>query len=249
MTAPAAPWLRPVPFTRLAGVQLRIWRAHRFVAVAAVLSVAAGAGAAALGVGLPGGRLTGGVVAERFALAEALYGLFWPVIGAVGAASAFTGGWAVLVLGVAPRRGRWLLAASATFLLVAAVATAAFVALGWLAVVLAGAGADAAGAVPRRFLPVLGVTLLRAAAGFLLGAALRNVAVALVLLYVVRWALPLLVVRSVDIGVWLDLDTATAALATGDAGRHHGLPVVTALLLWIVVPAATAWARLRSSAQ
>ena len=249
LTAPAiaASKLQPVSFARLLGVQLRIWRSSRAVLIAAASAVLLGVCAVAFAVGTHRGVLDADAVGSKFDTAEMVFSYFWPIIGAVAGASAFTSRWALVVLVLAPRRGRWLLANLTSFLLVPAVTVLVFLVAAFLTTAALGADAEHAAAVFSRSGPVLTVTVVNAAAGFLLGFALRSVTVAIVAVFLTPLLLPL-VVRSNDVIAWLSLDTITTALSSGTLGSQNGLPIITAALLWLVAPAYVAWMRLRSSA-
>lgn len=109
-----------------------------------------------------------------------------------------------------------------------------------------GAGFWPAAAVFTQLGSVVIGAVVNATAGFLVGAALRSVPVAIVAMFLGPLLLQL-TVRSDKASAWLSLDTVTTTLSSGTLGADHGLPIIAAALLWLVVPACVAWTRLRSS--
>lgn len=244
--AVAAPELRPVGFARLLGVQLRVWACSPSVLIVAAITVLLGVGAVAFGVGTHRGDLDEATVVAELRTAATVFYYFWPIIGAVAGASAFTSRWALIVVVLAPRRGRWLLANLTSFLLVPTATGLGFVTAAFIAAVALGADPGNATAVFTQIGSVLMATALNATAGFLLGAALRNVPVAIVAMFLAPLLLQLSV-SSDKVSAWLSLDTVIAAVSSGTPGADHGLPIITAALLWLAAPACVAWTRLRSS--
>jgi hypothetical protein len=244
--------LRPVPFGRLVDVHLRIWRAQRGIVVGLLLILTAGLLSTAGMLASMDGRPTGATLAARLGgVPVVAFTLLWLAVGAVAGAAPFKSRWSVVVLAVAPRRGRWLAACLVSFLLAAAAVTGAFLVSAAVvtAAVLAAKGHDP-GLVLDLGRPARSVLVLsgaQALLGFLLGAATRSVAASIIVGYVIAPVLPLLRAGSVALGRWLDINSATGALAVGDAPGRSVLPIVVALLVWVSVPALIAWARLRSS--
>ena len=247
LTAPAPADLRPIGFAQLVGAHLRIWRGHQPVLITATVAVLFGVGMVAFGVSSHKGAVDAGALRSEFDLAKTAFSFFWPIIGAVAGASAFTSRWALIVLVMAPRRGRWLLANLGSFLLVPTATVVVFLTAAWAAMAACGVGVGLAAVVFTQLGSVLIATLVNAAAGFLLGCALRSITMAIVAMFLLPLVLQL-AVRSIDISSWLSLDAATNALSSGTLGAHHGLPIITAALVWLVAPAYVAWTRLRSSA-
>jgi hypothetical protein len=240
-------YLTPVPATRLVRTHLRIWRAQRGVAVGTGLALAIGLGGLLLGLLGKSGGLTVAGLGQRFVTATAGYALFWLAIGAVAAAAPYRSRWAALVLVVAPRRLRWLAASWASMILWALGATAAFAGLSLAvaagALVLAGQSPVPALGVLTHLGPVTATTLVSVTVGFALGAAARGVTAPLIVGYVLAPAAPFLAVRGFDPGRWIDLGGATGAIAAA----RFGLPVVTALCFWVIVPVLVATWRLHRS--
>jgi hypothetical protein len=243
---------RPVPFGQLILVHLRIWRAQKGVVAGCLLALAAGlVGVAASMMTLPG-TVTADAISTRFTgFSLTAFSLVWLAVGAIAAAAPFKSGWATVVLSVAPRRGRWLAACLVSFLLVTVTVTAAFAALAVLvtAVALAAKGHDPAlaFALARPAGLLLAMVVLQAGIGFLLGAATRSVTAAIIIGYVVVPTAPQFAkIGSVDLGRWLNFNGALETLAAHTDGNAL-LPAVTALALWVAVPALVAWSRLRSS--
>lgn len=241
---------RPMPFGRLVGVHARIWRAQRGVVAGCLLALAAGTLAAAGSLATLSGTVTAAVVGARFGgFPLVAFSLPWLAVGAIAAAAPFKSGWATVVLAVVPRRLRWLAACLLSFLLLTAAVAAVFIVLAFVVsvVVLAVKGhtpALAVGIGRPMGAAFLGV-VLQAGVGFLIGAATRSITASIIIGYVVAPALPVVRIGSVDLGHWLDLDNALTTLSSGSG---HGLPAaVTALLVWVAVPALVAWSRLRSS--
>jgi hypothetical protein len=196
------------------------------------------------------GTVTAAVVSARFSgLPIAAFALLWPAVGAIAAAAPFKSGWAAVLLTVAPRRGRWLAACLVSFLLLTAVVTALFTALAIVVTVavLAARGHDPVLAVSigRPAGATLVMVVVQTGIGFLLGAATRSVTASIIIGYVVAPVLPMAAIGTFDLGRWLDLD---GALTTLSSGLGHALPpALTAVVLWVAVPALVAWSRLRSS--
>jgi hypothetical protein len=176
----------------------------------------------------------------------------WLAVGAVAGAAPFKSRWSTVVLAVAPRRGRWLAAVLVSFLLVAAAVTALFVvlAVAVTTAVMVAKGHDPAVVLgvarPAGFL--VGLVVIQAGIGFLLGAATRSVAASIIMGYVLAPAVPLLRIGSVELGRWLDVNGALGAIATGTTDGNPLPPMVSAVVLWVAVPALVAGSRLRSSA-
>ena len=252
MTSPATvqDYRRPVPFGRLILVHAQIWRAQRGVVAGGLLALAIGLLTVAGSMATLSGAVTSAVVSARFSgLPIVAFALLWPAVGAVAAAAPFRSGWATVLLTVAPRRGRWLGACLVSFLLLTVAVTVLFVVLAIVVsiAVLAAKGQNPALAVSvgRSAPATLVLVVLQAGIGFLLGAATRSVTASIIIGYVAAPILPMARIGSVDLGRWLDLD---GALTTVSAGSGHALlPALTAVLLWVAVPALVAWSRLRSS--
>ena len=243
---------RPVPFARLILVHLRIWRAQKGVVAGCVLALVAGLVGVVATMASLSGAVTAGVVSTRFTgFPLTAFSLVWLAVGAVAAAAPFKSGWALVLLSVAPRRGRWLTACAASFLLLTVAVTALFAVLAVVlsAAVLAAKGHDPALAlaIGRPAVLLLVVVVLQASVGFLLGAATRSVTAAIIIGYVVAPAASAAKVGSVDLGRYLDLNGALSAISAGQADGHALLSVLSAIVLWIAVPALVAWSRLRSS--
>jgi hypothetical protein len=239
---------RPVPFTALIKVHATIWRAQRGVVYGALVPLVLGLlSVTATMASLPD-RVDAAAVSTRFgSFPTIVYSLIWLAVGAIAGAAPFKSGWASVVLTVAPRRGRWLAACLASFLLLTVAVTVLFAAL---AIVTTGVALTAKGHDPglalslgRTALMLTVLVVTQSAVGFLLGAAGRSVTAAIVLGYVVAPAVALARIGSVDLGRWLDLNGALTAITTG----HVTAPSLAAIVLWIVVPALIAWSRLRSS--
>jgi hypothetical protein len=252
MTSPSTihDYRRPVPFGRLILVHTQIWRAQKGVVAGCLLALAVGLLSVAGSMATLSGTVTAAAVSARFGgLPMVAFSLLWTAVGAIAAAAPFKSGWATVLLTVAPRRGRWLAACLASFLILTAAVAALFVALAIVAtvVVLASKGHQPALAVRigRPAGATLVLVVVQAGIGFLLGAATRSVTASIIIGYVVAPALPMTRIGSVDLGRWLDLD---GGLTTLSSGLGHGLPpALTAVVLWVAVPALVAWSRLRSS--
>ena len=241
------PYLTPVPLRRLLRVHLRIWLVQRGVMVGTVLALAVGLAGVLIGIATSDATFTVATLGQRFVTSTAAYTMLWLAVGAVAGAAPYRSRWAALVLVVAPRRLRWLVASFASMIVWVLGATAL---LGGLSLVTTAGALALHGQSPLLALgvlthlaPVLAATLLRVAVGYLLGAAARGVTAPLILGYVLAPALPLLSIRSVHVGRWLDLGGAVDTLATG----HLALPAATALGLWVIAPALTVIWRLRHS--
>jgi hypothetical protein len=245
--ADVARFVRPVPLARQVLVHLRIWRAQRSMVLGSAVALVIAVGAMAIGTATRGGPATADAVGRQFLASMSACSFIFLAVGAVAGAAPFRMRWAELVLSFAPRRGRWFAAALAS-VLVWAVGIAAVLGVlcaGAAAATLAAGHRDAAGAagVITHLAPVVVVTLVDMAVGFLLGAAARGVAVPLVLAFVIAPALPLLSVRSLHIGSFLSLDDTTRHVAALDVGWHD----LTGLCAWLVAPALIAAWRLRRS--
>jgi hypothetical protein len=243
---------RPVPFGRLIRVHRRIWRAQKGVVAGALVALLAGLLGVAATMATLSGPVTIAAVAARFAGFPTVgFSLLWLAVGAVAAAAPFKSGWAVVVLSVAPVRGRWLAACFVSFVLLTTAVTALFAALAFVVtvVVLAAKGHDAGAAVGigRSAGPVLALVMVQAGVGFLLGAATRSVTASIIIGYVVAPILPLARIGSVDLGRWLDLDGGLTALSSAHPSGLALLSALTAVALWVSVPTLVAWSRLRSS--
>jgi hypothetical protein len=245
-------WHRPIPFGRLILVHRQIWRAQRGVVAVCLLALVAGLLSVAGVMATLSGTVTAATVGTRFAgFPVLMFTLLWTAAGAIAAAAPFKSGWAAVVLTVAPRRGRWLAACLASFLLLT-VAVAALFAVS--AAVLTAAVLAAKG---HRLAPVAGIarptavllltSVAEAGIGFLLGAATRSVTGSIIIGYVVAPALPMARIGSADLGRWLDLNGALTALSSAHAGGLALLSAMTAVALWVGVPTLVAWSRLRSS--
>ncbi len=248
-TAQSAPrtgrFLAPVPFGRLLRVQLGIWRVQRGVLGGTLIAVLAGLAGVLFAFTMQDAATSPAAAGQLFTGAGSAYTLCWLAVGIVAGASPYRSGWATLVLVIAPRRLRWLAACGVSMILWTLVATLLFGVLSTVmaAGVLATRGADPASAlgVVTDIGPVFAAALLRTAVGFALGAAMRNVTAPLVLGFAIAPALPLLSLGRSEVGRWTDLGAAIDALA---AGRPHWT-AVTALTLWLVLPAVVAALRLR----
>jgi hypothetical protein len=240
-------YLTPVPVRRLLRVHLRIWRVQRGVVVGTGLALTVGLAGVLLGIALTHGPVSAAGIGQRFVGGTSGYQTLWLMIGAVAAAAPYRSRWAALVLVSAPRRLRWLAAALASMLLWAVGATLLLAGVSLLAaaatLALHRQSPVAALGIVLHLAPVTAATVLTVTVGFLLGAAFRGVAAPLVIGYALAPAIPLLSVRSVHLGRWLDLGGATGSLAAGRAG----LSTVTALCLWVIAPALVAIWRLRRS--
>lgn len=243
---------RPVPFGRLVLVHMRVWRVQRGVSIGFLLILAAGLLSAVGMMATMSGPVTYATVASRFGgFPVVAFTLLWMAVGAVAGASPFKAQWAAVVLTVAPRRGRWLAASLVAFLLSSlAVAIVFVVSAGVVtAAILAGKGHSVAAVLGMGRPAALALTLavVQAGLGFLLGSATRSVAAAIIIGYVVTPLLPLLKFRSLNLGRWLDINAATGAISAGGTDGRPLLPIITAAVLWVCVPALVAWLRLRSS--
>ncbi len=232
---------------RLLRMHLRIWRAQRGVVAGTVLALAVGLAGVLFGTAMRHGAFTVASFGQQFVASTAGYTMLWLAVGAVAGAAPYRSCWAALVLVVAPRRLRWIAASFASVIGWALGTTAVLgglslaVAAGWLA--LAAKTPLAALGVLTHLAPVSAATLLNVTVGFALGAAARAVTAPLILGYVLAPAAPLLSVRSVHLGRWIDLAGTTQALAAG----RFSLPVGTAVCLWVVAPALVVIWRLRRS--
>jgi hypothetical protein len=197
------------------------------------------------------GSATADLVEGRFRVASIGFTLLWLAIGTAAGAAPFRSGWAGLVLSVAPRRLRWLAASYVSILGWAAGATVLFGALGWATVtaLLASKGASgAAGVGVLAAMPTAAtIALLTVTVGFVLGTAARSVAVPLMVGYVGTTFIPALEEPSHGVTRLIDIDTAITAAAGLHPAPHGVGPMIAALLLWTVVPAGLAAARLRTS--
>jgi hypothetical protein len=240
-------YLTPVPMNRLLRVHLRIWLVQRGVLVGTLLALAVGLGGVLLGIIMTDGTVTAAGFGKQFVASTGGYPMCWLAVGAVAAAAPYRSRWSALVLVVAPRRLRWFAASFASMIVWALGAT---VALGGLSLVVAAGALALDGQSPGAALgvlthlgPVIAATLANVTVGFLLGAAARGVTAPLIVGYVLAPATPLLSMRSVHLGRWIDLGTMVDALVVG----RFRPPVVTALCLWVVVPALIAIWRLHRS--
>jgi hypothetical protein len=239
-----------VPFGRLILVHAQIWRAQKGVVAGCLVALAVGLLCVAGSMVTLSGTVTAAALGPRFSgLPLAAFSLLWLAVGAVAAAAPFKSGWAAVLLTVAPRRGRWLAACLVSFLLLAVAVTVLFAVLAVVATgaVLAGKGQNPALAlsIGRPAALTLVLVVVQAGIGFLLGAATRSVTASIIIGYVVTPILPMARIGSLDLGRWLDLDGALTVLASGSG--HALPPALTAVLLWVAVPALVAWSRLRSS--
>jgi hypothetical protein len=254
MTTVQAPssYRSPVPFGTLVRVHARIWRAQRGVVGGSLLAFAAGLLSVVGIVALLPATVTAASVATRFTgFPIVAYSLVWLAVGAVAGAAPFKSGWAMVVLTVAPRRGRWLAACLVSFLLVAGAVTVLFGALSVLltAIVLAAKGHSpslVAGMIRPALLTGV-LVLIQAGVGFLLGAASRSVTASIIIGYVVAPILPAARIGSVDLGRWLDLNGALTTASSAHPGGQALAAAVTAIVLWVAVPTLIAWSRLRRS--
>jgi len=249
-TATISDYRRPVPFGRLVRVHARIWRAQRGVVTGALVALSAGLLSVTWSMGTLSGSVTGAAVSSRASgLPIGVFTLLWLAVGAAAAAAPFKSGWATVLLTVAPRRGRWLAACLVSFLVLAVAVTAAFAVLAFVLtmIVLAVTGHSPALAlsIGRPMAATLVTVLVQAGVGFVLGAATRSVTASIIIGYVLAPALLAIRIGSVDLGHWLDLSGALSALSSGPG--HALPPALTAMLLWLGVPALVAWSRLRSS--
>jgi hypothetical protein len=244
MTTTTMTAMTPVPIGRLLRVHLRIWRAHRGVLIGTVLALAVGLAGLGVGLAMRSGTPSIGAL---FVASTSAYPMIWLAVGIVAAAAPYRSRWAALVLVVAPRRMRWLVAAFASMIGWALGATAVLavlgVAVGAGTLALNGQSPTAALGVLTHLGPVAGATLVNVTVGFALGAAARSVTAPLILAYVVAPAAPLLSIKDVHPGRWFDLGGMTTAVATGRPGLH----AATALCLWVIAPALVAIWRLRRS--
>jgi hypothetical protein len=240
-------YLAPVPLRRLLRVHLRIWRVQRGVLIGTVLAMTVGLAGVLLGIWLTHGPVTTTGLGQRFVAASGGYTVLWLAVGAVAAAAPYRSRWAALVLVIAPRRLRWLAASYASMIVWALGAT---VGLGGLSVIAAAGALALNGQRPVAALGIIlhlgsvtAATLLNVTVGFLLGSVFQGVTGPLLIGYVLAPAAPLLSVRSVHLGRWLDLGAATEALAAG----RFGLSTMTALCLWVIAPAMVAIWRVQRS--
>jgi len=241
----------PVSFGRLVLIHLQIWRAQKGVVAGCLLAFAAGLVAVGATMARLSGPVTGAAVGSRFTgLPFAVFSLLWLAVGAIAAAAPIKSGWAAVVLTVAPRRGRWLAACLVSFLLLAVAVTALFavLAVAVTVAVLAANGQDPAPAlaIGRPAGLMLLLVAIQAGVGFLLGAATRSVTASIIIGYVLAPALPAAKFGSVDLGRWLDLNGALSTISAGHPDGYALLSVLSAMALWVVVPALVAWSRLRS---
>jgi hypothetical protein len=239
---------RPVSFAGLITVHASIWRAQKGVVAGALVPLVLGVLSVTATMATLSGPVDAAAVSARFSgFPTIAYSLIWLAVGAIAGAAPFKSGWASVVLTVAPRRGRWLTACLASFLLLTVAVTVVFAVL---AVVATAAALTAKGQDPglalsigRSALMMLILVAIQAMVGFLLGAASRSVTAGIVIGYVVAPAAILAHVGSVDLGRWLDFNGALSALSTG----HATAPALTAVVLWTAAPTLIAWSRLRSS--
>jgi len=238
--ADTAAFTRPVPFTRLVAVHLRIWPAQRAMTAATLVAVLIGVASMLFTLGRLHAGATATEVVRQFGTSAAAYSLLWSAIGAVAGAGPFRNKWAQLLLTFAPRRGRWFAAMLASVLIWTVAAAGLFTVLCAALVLIRTGSAGAATAVVTNAGPVVVASLFAVTVGLVLGAAARGVAVPLVLAYVIAPTLPLISVHGVHLGALVDLGGAADHLAAGTVGWHD----LTALCAWIVAPAALALWRL-----
>jgi hypothetical protein len=243
---------RPVPFGRLILVHAQIWRAQKGVVAGCLLALGAGLASVAVTTATMSGTVTAASVGTRLSgFPIVAFSLVWLAVGAIAAAAPFKSGWATVVLTLAPRRGRWLAACLVSFLLLTVVVTVLFIGLTFAvsATVLAAKGRDPALAlaIGRPLGVLLALVVIQAGVGFLLGAATRSVTASIIIGYVVAPTAPMAKVGSVDLGRWVDLNDALTTISAGRADGHSLLPALSAIALWVAVPALVAWSRLRSS--
>ncbi|MFI9387019.1 hypothetical protein [Kutzneria sp. NPDC052558] len=239
-------WLAGVPFGRLVRIHLRIWWAQRALTVGAAVTCLLGLVGAVVAVATLSGSVSEGTAGQRLDYSAQFSVLVWLGLGVFAGSAPFRSRWAVLVLTVAPRRMWWLGACYASALIWALAVTAGFAALTWIGVVITLAGNGwlvAAGSGLGGWLGqvLLGV-LVNVTVGFFLGAAIRASAVTLVAVYVV---IPTALAGAGEAGQWFDFTAAWGAVSHLAVTPSSVAPVVFALLLWIVGPAALAAARLR----
>ncbi|HEV8569572.1 MAG TPA: hypothetical protein VGQ92_21245 [Actinoplanes sp.] len=241
----------PMPFTRLLRVQLRAWRGQRGMVWLTGLAVLVGVVAVMFGVSSLDENPAASLVEEKFGAASVGFTLLWLAVGVLAGAAPFRSGWAGMVLSVAPRRLRWLAASYVSMIVWAAGTTLVFGTLGWAAVtafLAGGSGSSGAGLGVLGAMPAVAVKVLIAATvGFALGSAARSVAIPLMAGYVATSFIPFLDRPTKGLSRLIDLDSATEAAAGVHAAPHGIGPVVAALVLWAVVPAAIAAARLQRS--
>jgi hypothetical protein len=241
---------RPVPFGRLLRVQLGIWRTQRSVLAGSALILVVAVLTAAVAMGSLSGEVTVDAVRKAFTPAYVAYGLLWLAMGAIAGAAPFGSRWSLLVLMVAPRRGRWLGACVLSFLVWVVATTLLFVVLvlAATAAILAVRGHNPATALGLLALagPMGFAVTLKALVGFLVGAATRSVTAAIIIGYVVASAAPALNLTKARLAEWVDLNAAVEVLSGASDGRGL-LPAVTAMCVWIAVPALAAFARLRAT--
>jgi hypothetical protein len=240
-------YLAPVPMNRLLLTHLRIWRAQRGVMVGTVLALTVGLAGVLFGIVTKDGTFTTASLGRQFVASAGAYTMFWLAVGGIAAAAPYRSRWGALVMVVAPRRLRWFAVTFASMIVWALGATALLVGLSLAvsagALALSGQSPVAALGILTNTGPVTAATLLNVTVGFMLGAAARGVIAPLIAGYALAPATPLLRVRDVHLGRWIDLGGATDSFASG----RLGLPVITALCLWVVVPAFVAIWRLRRS--
>jgi hypothetical protein len=243
----------PMPFMRLLRVQLRAWGGQRGIVWITAVALMVGLGAIVFGPGVPDKPDPTATDVETGVLAASIgFLLLWMAIGVLAGAAPFRSGWLGMILSVAPRRLRWLAASYVSIIAWAVAGTVMFGALGWAAVtaLLVNNGDDpSAGTGVLTALPAIGIKiLLDTTVGFALGSAVRGVAVPLMAGYVGAGMIPVLAGPSHGFSRLADLNAATDAVA-GTRVPSSGIgPVIAALVLWMVLPAAIAATRLRRSA-
>ena len=243
----------PMPFMRLLRVQLRVWGGQRGIVWITVVALAVGLGAIVFGPGMPDKAdptatdVKTGVVTASFGFL-----LLWMAIGVLAGAAPFRSGWLGMILSVAPRRLRWFAASYVSIIAWAVAGTVVFGAFGWAAVtaLLVSNGDDlSAGTGVLTALPAIGSKiLLDTTVGFVLGSAVRGVAMPLMAGYVGAGIVPAFAGPSHNLSRLADLNAATDAVTSMRAPSSGIGPVIAALVLWMVIPAVIAALRLRRSA-
>jgi ABC-2 type transport system permease protein len=240
----------PVPFVRLLRVQLRAWRSQRAVVWLTVLATVLGLAGTALVLAVGGGPPpSAGAVRDKFEAAARAYALLWVAIGVMAGTAPYRAGWASVILGVAPRRLRWLSASYVAVLGWALAATVAFAALavpvGMATLALRGHDVGAVTGVMAEMPWLTARVVLGVIVGFGLGAASGAVTAPLLLVYVVSGFIPLLDNVTRGVARWVDVSTATEVVSGTQHAPHGNGPVVVALAVWTVLPALAAAYRLR----
>lgn len=239
-----------IPFTRLVRVQLRAWRGQRGLVWLTGIAMLLGLSVVLFRVNSMDENPTAALIEQKFRTGSIAFTLLWLAIGAAAGAAPFRSGWAGMILSVAPRRPRWMAASYASIVGWAAGTILLYGALSWTLVTAllardgdATAGVGVLGAIPN----IAVIVLVSVTVGFGLGTAARGVAIPLMIGYVGVTLIPALDGPSRGISRLIELDSAIV-VAAGMAKAPHGVgPVIAALVVWTVVPAAIAVWQLQKS--